>query len=91
MKMSVNLFVLNFISIGLCKNILLHISVDHPSYYTYCRFFPIGLDVARIPQQNLVIGGYQIPAGVSSIVQFNLSLSDLLQITKTSLHDALQC
>lgn len=27
------------------------------------RFFPIGLDVARIPQQNLVIGGYQIPAG----------------------------
>ncbi|XP_060598310.1 probable cytochrome P450 CYP44 [Ruditapes philippinarum] len=27
------------------------------------RFFPIGLDVARIPQQNLSIGGYQIPAG----------------------------
>ena len=31
------------------------------------RFFPIGLDVARIPQQNLVIGGYQIPAGVSIV------------------------
>lgn len=29
------------------------------------RFFPIGLDVARIPQQNLVIGDYQIPAGVN--------------------------
>ncbi|XP_052267065.1 probable cytochrome P450 CYP44 isoform X2 [Dreissena polymorpha] len=27
------------------------------------RFFPIGLDVARVPTQNLVIGGYQIPAG----------------------------
>ena len=31
----------------------------------YCRFFPIGLELTRIPQQNLVIGGYQIPAGVS--------------------------
>ncbi|KAL4226163.1 hypothetical protein ACF0H5_014149 [Mactra antiquata] len=27
------------------------------------RFFPIGLDVSRIPQKNLVIGGYQVPAG----------------------------
>ncbi|XP_053376953.1 probable cytochrome P450 CYP44 [Mercenaria mercenaria] len=27
------------------------------------RFFPIGLDVARIPQHNLTIGGYQVPAG----------------------------
>lgn len=27
------------------------------------RFFPIGLDVARVPQKNIVIGGYQVPAG----------------------------
>lgn len=27
------------------------------------RFFPIGLDVSRKPEKNLVIGGYQIPAG----------------------------
>jgi hypothetical protein len=24
---------------------------------------PIGLDIKRIPQKNLVINGYQIPAG----------------------------
>ncbi|OWF43587.1 probable cytochrome P450 CYP44 [Mizuhopecten yessoensis] len=27
------------------------------------RLYPIGLDIKRIPQKNLVIGGYQVPAG----------------------------
>lgn len=34
------------------------------------RFFPIGLDVARLSQQDLVIGGYQIPAGVCTFTLF---------------------
>ncbi|VDH98564.1 cytochrome P450, family 49, subfamily A [Mytilus galloprovincialis] len=32
------------------------------------RFMPIGLDIKRIPQKNVVIGGYQVPAG--TIVEF---------------------
>lgn len=32
------------------------------------RFMPIGLDVKRIPQKNLVVGGYKIPAG--TIIEF---------------------
>ncbi|XP_033746098.1 probable cytochrome P450 CYP44 [Pecten maximus] len=27
------------------------------------RLYPIGLDIKRIPQKNLVVGGYQVPAG----------------------------
>lgn len=27
------------------------------------RLYPIGLDIKRIPQKNLVLGGYQVPAG----------------------------
>lgn len=34
-------------------------------YLLEIRFFPIGTDVSRIPQKNIVIGGYQVPAGVS--------------------------
>ncbi|KAL5015473.1 hypothetical protein ScPMuIL_009743 [Solemya velum] len=41
------------------------------------RFYPIGLDVARVPQENLVIGGYQVPAGthveMNNFVLFSLS------------------
>lgn len=29
------------------------------------RFFPVGIDVNRILQKNLEIGGYFIPKGVS--------------------------
>jgi len=38
------------------------------------RFFPIGADTARIPQKNLVIGGYQIPAGTSLRLNNNMLL-----------------
>jgi len=36
------------------------------------RLFPVGVDVSRILQKNIVIGGYQIPAG-ASITAFFLS------------------
>lgn len=35
---------------------------------------PIGLDIKRIPQKNLVINGYQIPAGVITSVKDNVML-----------------
>ena len=28
------------------------------------RFFPVGPEVARIPEKDVIIGGYHIPAGV---------------------------
>ena len=31
------------------------------------RFFPIGVEVSRIPKKDIIIGGYHIPAGVSLI------------------------
>jgi cytochrome P450 len=29
------------------------------------RFFPIGSEITRVPREDIVIGGYMIPAGVS--------------------------
>ena len=35
--------------------------------FSFSRFFPIGVDVSRILQKDVVIGDYQIPAGVSIV------------------------
>lgn len=38
------------------------------------RFFPIGVEVSRIPQKNMVIGGYQIPARTQLQLNNNMLL-----------------
>lgn len=36
--------------------------------FSIYRFMPIGLEIKRIPQKDLVINGYQIPAGVITFI-----------------------
>lgn len=38
------------------------------------RFFPVGIDVNRILQKDLEIGGYFIPEGVSKFDKTNVKL-----------------
>ena len=40
------------------------------------RFFPVGTEVTRVPQNNVVIGGYQIPAGTNVQLNNNMLLKN---------------
>ncbi len=57
--------------------------INSLSYLKACvkegfRFFPVGAEVPRIPQKDIVIGGYQIPAGT----QVDLNNNMLLKMAK---------
>ncbi|ELU15896.1 hypothetical protein CAPTEDRAFT_222264 [Capitella teleta] len=51
------------------------------------RFFPIGTEVSRIAQQNIVIGGYEIPEGTHVEMNNNMLLRSEEYIEEPEVYD----
>ena len=53
------------------RRILVSISFLESFLHNYFnRFFPIGTEISRIPQSDVTIGNYRIPAGVNSFILY---------------------